>query len=452
MSNNTFNSYFDSNANIVGTSNLVDGKPIYYLLNSSDQVIDASSNAGLVYLFNCSNITVEDLEVENNYYGFYLYDSNNVNIENCTSTDNRYGVYLSSSDYNTIYSCNISEISTYGLLLTECSDNLIYNNYFNSSNNVYVSGGASNDWNITKTSGINIINGSYLGGNFWATPAGTGWSQTEYSVGNGFCGAYEITEDGNNTDYLPLTLNSVQSVVSDDSSDGENDDGIRVNIASTPSSLSNIVATDSSVCFVGRDAEVEYVFTDGSTPVNEISFESEINEGYVMASVSLLDGLPESSPAPSSATVYQGMEILLGDEEFSSGIGDAKISFSVSKEWLESNGFDESDILMEHFSEDVWNILPTVVTGEDDKYFYFEATTTGFSPFMICVDTSGVRQVNAGSSLENTGEDAVSENIVPDAPQDSGQSGDNPVNTLMIISGLIVVTFLGLVVKTKKSE
>jgi hypothetical protein len=171
-----------------------------------------------------------------------------------------------------------------------------------------------------------------------------------------------------------------------------------------------------------------------------------------MASVSLLDGLPESSPAPSSATVYQGMEILLGDEEFSSGIGDAKISFSVSKEWLESNGFDESDILMEHFSEDVWNILPTVVTGEDDKYFYFEATTTGFSPFMICVDTSGVRQVNAGSSLENTGEDAVSENIVPDAPQDSGQSGDNPVNTLMIISGLIVVTFLGLVVKTKKSE
>jgi PGF-pre-PGF domain-containing protein len=452
MNNNTFNSYFDSNTNIVGTSNLVDGKPIYYLVNSSDQVIAASSNAGLVYLFNCSNITVEDLEVENNYYGFYLYDSDNVSIENCTSTDNLYGVYLSSSDYNTISSCNVSDISTYGLSLIECSNNLIYNNYFNNSNNIHISGGGSNEWNITRASGISIINGSFLGGNFWATPSGTGWSQTEYSIGNGFCAAYEITDGGNNIDYLPLTLNAAQPANQDDNSNQNDNDGIRVKIATSTSSLPNIVATDSSVRFVGKDAEVKYVFTDSSTPVNEISFESDINEGYVMASVSLLDELPESSPAPSTVTLYQGMEILLGDEEFSSGIGDAKISFSVSKEWLESNDFGEGNIRMEHFSGGIWNKLPTEVTGEDDEYFYFEATTTGFSPFMICADVSGENQVNAGSSSDNVGEAAFSENIVPDAPQDSRQSGDNPVNTLMTISGLIVVTVLGLVVKMKKSE
>ncbi|SDG29083.1 PGF-pre-PGF domain-containing protein [Methanolobus vulcani] len=450
MNNNTFNSYFDSNANIVGTDNLVDGKPIYYLVNSSDQVLDASSNAGIVYLFNCSNVTVEDLEIENNYCGFYLYDSDNVSIDNCTSTDNRYGVYLSSSDNNTIYSCNISDISTYGLSLVDCSDNLIYNNYFNSSANVYVSGGTSNDWNITMANGINIINESYLGGNFWAKPDNTGWSQTEYSIGNGFCDAYEITDDGNNTDYLPLTLNSVQPAVSDDSS--SHDDGIRVKIATITSSASNIVATDSSVRFVGKDAEVKYVFTGDSTPVNEISFESGTNQGYVMATVSLLNELPESSPAPSSVSVYQGMDILLGDEDFSSGIGDAKISFSVSREWLESNGFVEGDIRMEHFSDGIWNTLPTVVTGEDDEYIYFEATTTGFSPFIICVDISGDGQVNAGSSSGNKGDTAVSENIIPDVLQDSDQSRNNSVRTLTTLSGLIVATILGLVFKMKKSE
>jgi PGF-pre-PGF domain-containing protein len=247
-------------------------------------------------------------------------------------------------------------------------------------------------------------------------------------------------------------LNAAQPANQDDNSNQNDNDGIRVKIATSTSSLSNIVATDSSVRFVGKDAEVKYVFTDSSTPVNEISFESDINEGYVMASVSLLDELPESSPAPSTVTLYQGMEILLGDEEFSSGIGDAKISFSVSKEWLESNDFGEGNIRMEHFSDGIWNKLPTVVTGEDDEYSYFEATTTGFSPFMICADVSGENQVNAGSSSDNVGEAAFSENIVPDAPQDSGRSGDNPVSTLMTVSGLIVVTVLGLVVKMKKSE
>ncbi|TQD28261.1 lectin like domain-containing protein [Methanolobus vulcani] len=474
MLNNTINSRFGSHPNDVDTSNTVDGKPIYYLVDVSDLIVDASSNAGVVYLFNCSNLSIRDLYVENNAYGLYLENSNNVTISNCTSDSNSEGISLYSSYNNVIEDCNINNThfgglsllfsfnntiegctisdSSPGIDMYDSADNLIYNNYFNNSDNTDILLSGFNQWNITRTSGTNVINGSYLGGNFWAKPDGTGWSQTEYSVGNGFCDIYEITEDGNNTDYLPLTLNSVQPTVSDESSSNDNGDGIHVKIATPTSSTSGIVATDSSVCFVGRDAEVEYVFTDGSTPVNEISFESEINEGYVMASVSLLDGLPESSPAPSSATVYQGMEILLGDEEFSSGIGDAKISFSVSKEWLESNGFDESDIFMEHFSEDVWDILPTVVTGEDDEYFYFEATTTGFSPFMICVDTSGESQVTAGSSLENTCGDAVSENIVPDSPQDSGQSGDNPVNTLTIISGLIVVTVLGLVVKMKKPE
>ncbi|WP_321430051.1 lectin like domain-containing protein [uncultured Methanolobus sp.] len=470
---------YESNNISIDNCTAVDDQCGVYLSSSDNNTIYSFNSTGTtiygLYLYDSSNVIIENCTSTDNqygiyhscsdnntisscnttgttYYGLYLYDSNNVTVEDCTSTDNQYGVYLSSSDNNTIYGCNISDDEYYGIRLTGSSNNQIYNNYFNNSNNVYVSGGTSNDWNITRTSGTNIINGSYLGGNFWATPAGTGWSQTEYSVGDGFCDAYEITDNGNNIDYLPLTLNGAQPANQDDNSNQNDNDGIRVKIATSKSSLSNIVATDSSVRFVGKDAEVKYVFTDSSTPVNEISFESNINQGYVMASVSLLDEFPESSPAPSTVTLYQGMEILLGDEEFSSGIGDAKISFSVSKEWLESNDFGEGNIRMEHFSDGIWDRLPTVVTGEDDEYFYFEATTTGFSPFIICADVSGESQVNAGSSSDNAGEAAFSENIVPDAPQDSGQSGDNPVSTLMTISGLIVVTVLGLVVKMKKSE
>jgi len=45
-------------------------------------------------------------------------------------------------------------------------DNLIYDNFFDNVVNVQDDG--NNLWNITKTSGINIIGGSYLGGNYWS--------------------------------------------------------------------------------------------------------------------------------------------------------------------------------------------------------------------------------------------------------------------------------------------
>ncbi|MBP1910107.1 lectin like domain-containing protein [Methanolobus bombayensis] len=453
ISGSRYNCLLESHTNVIDTSNTIDGKPIYYLSGVSDIVIDKDSNAGKIFLVDCSNITIEGIEVKNTYFGIRLYNTTISKINNCTSIDNGYGIYMTDSEGNEVSNSTLNDNNNYGIFLSGCSDNLIYNNYFNNSNNAYVSGGVSNKWNITKTSDTNIINRSYLGGNFWAKPDGTGWSQTEYSIGNGFCTAYEIIDDGNNTDNLPLTLNDVQPAVLDISSSHEDDnDGIRLKIATTTSSPANIVATDSSVRFVGKDAEVEYVFTDGSTPVNEISFESDINEGYVMATVSLLDELPETSPAPASVTVYKGMEIILGDEEFSSGIGDAKISFSVSKEWLESNGFGEGNVHMEHFSDGIWNKLPIVVTGEDDEYFYFEATTTGFSPFIICVDISGENPVNAGSSSGNVADGPVFEKTVSDVPLDSESSGEGPFNSLVAFSGLIIVTILALVCRTKKSK
>ena len=55
------------------------------------------------------------------------------------------------------------------------------------------------------TSGTNIIGGSYIGGNYWAKPDGTGFSQTAVDAnGDGIAdSAYVIAE--NNIDYLPLT-------------------------------------------------------------------------------------------------------------------------------------------------------------------------------------------------------------------------------------------------------
>ena len=62
--------------------------------------------------------------------------------------------------------------------------------------------------NTTKTSGTNIVGRPYLGGNYWAKPDGTGFSQIcTDSDGNGIGDLpYNITD--NDTDYFPLVSSS----------------------------------------------------------------------------------------------------------------------------------------------------------------------------------------------------------------------------------------------------
>jgi PKD repeat protein/nitrous oxidase accessory protein NosD len=63
--------------------------------------------------------------------------------------------------------------------------------------------GETNYWNSTKTSGTNIIGGPNLGGNYWASPDGTGFSETHPDRGDGFCNEPYVFNEWN-TDYLPL--------------------------------------------------------------------------------------------------------------------------------------------------------------------------------------------------------------------------------------------------------
>jgi len=63
----------------------------------------------------------------------------------------------------------------------------------------------SNLWNTTKIAGVNIVNGPFIGGNYYATLNGTGWSETHADRGDGFV-ADPCVFDENNTDYLPLHI------------------------------------------------------------------------------------------------------------------------------------------------------------------------------------------------------------------------------------------------------
>ena len=173
--------------------------------------ITSSYNSNGVYANTADNNVFANVIVTiNDNDGFYIRHSDSNTFNNVTASNNGDdGIeFVFNSDHNTVNSSHIERNSGAGVYFygSMANDNLFYNNYFNNANNFDSDGTVLvNNWNISKRSGTNIISGSWLGGNYWATPSGTGFSETCMDTdGDGVCDApYILTT--NNIDHLPLT-------------------------------------------------------------------------------------------------------------------------------------------------------------------------------------------------------------------------------------------------------
>ena len=114
----------ESYPNII-IDNLVQEKPLVYLDNKSDLLINY--NCGQIIIFNCSNITIQDQYIQSTVLAIYLKDSDNCYLFNNTIFNNRQGIICSSSGFNNI-SNNIIEINRDRGLSIDSSNNNIYNN------------------------------------------------------------------------------------------------------------------------------------------------------------------------------------------------------------------------------------------------------------------------------------------------------------------------------------
>ncbi|ACL16677.1 periplasmic copper-binding [Methanosphaerula palustris E1-9c] len=82
----------------------------------------------------------------------------------------------------------------------------VRNNYLNNTVNGYFGAVEVGMMNYEKTGGANIVGGPYLGGNFWASPNGTGFSETHPDADrDGICDvSYVVNAEDGVTDFLPL--------------------------------------------------------------------------------------------------------------------------------------------------------------------------------------------------------------------------------------------------------
>jgi len=131
ISNSLYNFYFDEDfVNHVDASNTVDAKPIYYWVNRSNAVVPP--DAGYVILVNCTGITVQGLNINNNHRIFLFYTQNSTIVNNRIS-NSTFAIYLYASSNNKIGENNITNNEWGGILLISgSSNNYIYGNSVNS--------------------------------------------------------------------------------------------------------------------------------------------------------------------------------------------------------------------------------------------------------------------------------------------------------------------------------
>jgi len=121
----------------IDTSNMVNGKPVYYLVNQKNMQIPA--NAGFVGAVNCEGIIVRGQNLSNSGQGVMFAYTTGSTLEDVNISNNYYGIYL-------FYS----------------SDNVIFHNNLVNNTNQAWSYYSTNVWDY----------GYPVGGNYWSDYAG----------------------------------------------------------------------------------------------------------------------------------------------------------------------------------------------------------------------------------------------------------------------------------------
>jgi parallel beta-helix repeat protein len=115
-------------------NNSVNGKPLVYLEDASDYIVE---EAGQVILVNCNNVTVKNVNVSHACVGVQLSHTSNSRITNITANWNsQYGIFLGLGSNNNTLMNNTANSNGQGIRLdSNSNDNLLINNTINSNYN-----------------------------------------------------------------------------------------------------------------------------------------------------------------------------------------------------------------------------------------------------------------------------------------------------------------------------
>lgn len=155
----------DSDLNLsINTTNLVEGRPVYYLYSTSSQTYDGDvvGNIGMFWCISCTNVIVKNTTLSpKNRIGVYFKSSSSSTISNITATSSNYGISVDNST-TTLITSNTANFNGYGIyVLSSVSSTLTSNIADSNSHGINLTRSSSNTLS-GNTESLNMY-GIYLG-------------------------------------------------------------------------------------------------------------------------------------------------------------------------------------------------------------------------------------------------------------------------------------------------
>ncbi len=210
--------YLDGSTNNQPSGNRVENNTIYTsgsYQTSTDGGIIIDQHANSTVVSNIITVRTTGIGIQVGMGGGIL--SNHTISNNTIYVNSGRGIYIARNTFDSTIAgntINVSDSRGAAIHLFQSAgfsspqNSTIYNNLINISRAdtyINISGDSrNNSWNTTLTSGVNIIGGNNIGGNYYGNSSLTGFSDTcTDSDDNGICDS-SLQHDENNTDYFPL--------------------------------------------------------------------------------------------------------------------------------------------------------------------------------------------------------------------------------------------------------
>jgi len=175
-----------------------------------------------IYLKGTKSAEIVGNSLSSNSIAGIVIISDEAQVKENKISSNKAGGILVYANESVITKNQISNNAGRGLAIDGVIGGNIWDNYFNNTKNVQLSGEYSKlSWNTSPIAGIGISGAEVIAGNFWGTPDLLGYSDLCKPGSEGLCSQPYVIESGE-IDYYPLTRPEVRADTSENKSRLEN--------------------------------------------------------------------------------------------------------------------------------------------------------------------------------------------------------------------------------------
>nr|WP_321498869.1 PGF-pre-PGF domain-containing protein [uncultured Methanolobus sp.] len=153
----------------------------------------------------------------------------------------------------------------------------------------------------------------------------------------------------------------------------------------------NILVKEVNMQILNKNVLTEFTFTEDNNPISSLEFTSSVNAGYVRMSLEVLSDRSSFVSEDPDDEVYCYVNINPDRTGLDNKIGDTRIFFNVSQQWLDDNNIDADSVRLKLFGSYGWKTFPVkIISGSNssensnlNSNVTFVSTTTGFGSFAI---------------------------------------------------------------------